>query len=117
MKEFVAECVVCQQVHYETISPLGLLQPNEIPQGVWTNISMDFIEGLPHIAGKFSIIVVVDRLTKYGHLIAINHPYTAKYNAEVFVEDIFKLHGLPQHIIMNRDPIFLSAFWECFFEM
>jgi hypothetical protein len=117
VKTFVAECVVCQQVHYETLSPPGLLQPNAIPQSIWTAISMDFIEGLPNNAGKSAILVVVDRLTKYGHFIALSHPYTAKTIAEVFIREIFKLNGMPQHIITYRDPIFMSSFWESFFDM
>lgn len=117
VKTFVVECMVCQQVDYETLSPLGLLQPNAIPQSIWIAISMDFIEGLPNSVGKSSILIVVDRLTKYGHFISLTHPYTAKIIAKVFIREIFKLHGMPQHIITDRDPIFLSSFWESFFKI
>ncbi|PRQ41877.1 putative nucleotidyltransferase, Ribonuclease H [Rosa chinensis] len=117
VKTFVSECLICQQVHYETISPPGLLQPNPIPAGLWTDISMDFIDGLPQSAGKTSILVVVDRLTKYAHFIALKHPYTARSVAELFVQEIFRLHGMPESIISDRDPIFLSAFWKNFFEL
>lgn len=65
VKIFVAKCHICQQNHYETIKPPGLLQPNLIPEKAWSNISIDFIEGLPISNGKSVILVVMDRLTKY----------------------------------------------------
>ncbi|KAM5587861.1 hypothetical protein ABKV19_006351 [Rosa sericea] len=117
IKAFVAACHICQQNHYETINPPGLLQPNTIPDKAWTNISMDFIEGLPNSSGKTVIFVVVDRLTKYGHFMPLAHPYTASTVVHHFVHGIFKLHGMPECIISDRDPIFLSSFWEAFFKL
>ncbi|GMI95061.1 hypothetical protein HRI_003175400 [Hibiscus trionum] len=73
---------------------------------------MDFIEGLPNSRKKDVILMVVDRLTKYAHFIALSHPYTAKDIAHVFLENIFKLHGMPYTIICNRDRIFMSQFWK-----
>ncbi|XP_061993693.1 uncharacterized protein LOC133711607 [Rosa rugosa] len=116
VKTFVACCHICQQNHYETINPPGLLQPNVIPEQAWTNISMDFIEGLPSSAGKTVIMVVIDRFTKYAHFIALNHPYTAAIVVQHFITGVFKLHGMPKSIISDRDPVFLSAFWEAFFQ-
>jgi transposase InsO family protein len=117
IKRLVAECNICQQNHYETTKPPGLLQPNSIPEGAWSDISMDFVEGLPDSNGKSVILVVVDRLTKYGHFIPLSHPYTAAGVAKVLMEAVFKLHGLPEAIISDRDPVFLSTFWEAFFQM
>lgn len=117
VKKFVSECHTCQQNHYETIHPPGLLQPNKIPDKAWTDISMDFIEGLPSSNGKTVILVVVDRLTKYGHFFPLAHPYTAASVVHVFVEGVFKLHGMPESIISDRDPVFLSTFWEAFFQL
>lgn len=51
IKKFLAQCHTCQLQHYETTAPPGLLQPNPIPDTTWTNISMDFIDGLPNSEG------------------------------------------------------------------
>lgn len=82
-------------ITYETIKPPGLLQPNSIPEKAWTYISMDFIDGLLSSNGKSVILVVVDRLTKYGHFIPMAHPYTAAGVAQLLVKEVFKLYGLP----------------------
>lgn len=73
-------------------------------------ISMDFINGLPASGHYNSILVVIDKYTKYGHFIPMHHPFTAQKVAEAFVDNVYKLHGLPQHFISDRDPIFTSHF-------
>jgi len=78
---------------------------------------MDFIKGLPPSNCKSTIFVVVDRLSKSAHFLALSHPYTAKMVAEKFVEGVVKLHGMPKSIISDRDPIFISHFWREFFKM
>ena len=93
IKKFVTECDVCQRHKSEIVATPGLLQPLPIPDATWTNISMDFIDSLPSSQGKSTILVVVDRLTKYAHFCALRHPYTATSVARIFVENIAKLHG------------------------
>jgi hypothetical protein len=72
---------------------------------------MDFIEGLPKFGTKDVILVVVDRLTKYAHFLALSHPYTAQSVAQLFLDNIFKFNGHPTAIIINRDMIFTSKLW------
>ena len=74
------------------------------------DISMDFIEGLPKSNGYSVIMVVVDRLTKFSHFVVVKHPYTASTIAQLFMDNIVKLHGLPNSIVSDRDTIFVSAF-------
>ena len=68
---FVAECDVCQLHKGETVNTPGTLQPLPIPTSIWTEVSMDFITGLPKSGNKSVIMVVVDRLSKYAHFCAL----------------------------------------------
>ncbi|KAD1183178.1 hypothetical protein E3N88_43191 [Mikania micrantha] len=114
---FVKECQQCQQAKYEPIAIPGLLQPLPMPTHVFTDLSMDFISGLPKVKGKDTILVIIDRLTKYAHFKPLSHPYNAMQIAQVFLDNIFKLHGCPQTIVSDRDPIFLSQFWKEFMRL
>ena len=78
---------------------------------------MDFIEGLPKSKGFSVILVVVDRLTKYGHFLALSYPYLALFVAQLFLDNIYKLHGLLETILSDRDKIFISRFWQELFRL
>ncbi|KAF7152598.1 hypothetical protein RHSIM_Rhsim01G0083100 [Rhododendron simsii] len=110
----VVGCDICQRHKNETVASPGLLQPLPIPTRLWSDISMDFIEGLPSSTSKIVIYVVVDRLRKYDDFMSLPHPYTATTVAQVFLDNIFKLHGMPNSIVSNRDTIFISAFGKSF---
>lgn len=99
------------------MAPTGLLQPLPIPSQVWEEISMDFIEGFPVSNGKITILVVVDRLSKYAHFLSLSHPYRAVVVARLFFDNIFKLHGLPKSIVCDQDPTFSSTFWRELFRL
>jgi hypothetical protein len=73
---------------------------------------MDSIEGLP----RCTILVVFDKLTKYAHFIPLSHPFTTKTVVQLFLDNIFKLHGLPLVIITDRDKIFRSQLWQELFK-
>jgi transposase InsO family protein len=77
---------------------------------------MDFVEGLPKSQNKDVILVVVDRLTKYAHFISMTHPYTAQDVAQIFMDQVFKLHGLPQVLLTDRDSLFTSTIWQSLFK-
>lgn len=76
---------------------------------------MDFIEQLPHSNGKDTIWVIVDRFTKYAHFLRLHHPYSASQLAHIFLDTVYKLHGLPESIVTNRDKTFTSRLWQQLF--
>lgn len=86
-----------------------LLRPLPILEKVWQDIRLDFIEGLPK-SYNIIILVVVDRLSKYAHFIHLTNLYRVSLVDQSFLDNVYKLHGLPQTIVSNRDTIFLSKF-------
>ena len=76
---------------------------------------MDFIIGLSKSEGKSVIMEVVDRLVKYAHLCALYHPFKASTVSNYFMETVQKLHGTPNIIVSDRDPIFTGNFWTKLF--
>ena len=78
---------------------------------------MDFIEGLPSSNGYTVIMVVVDRLTKYAHFVALKHPFSAVSVAKEFVANVVRLHRIPTSIVSDRDKVFISAFWRTLYNL
>ena len=117
IRTFIQQCEVCQQAKVEHVKSPGLLQPLPVPSLPWTVVSMDFIEGLPSSYKHDVIMVVVDKFTKYGHFIALAHPFTALQVAQAYMDQIYKLHGLHESIISDRDKIFTSRLWQEHFKL
>jgi ribosomal protein L21E len=117
VRKYVQQCVVCQQAKGEHIKLPGLLSPLPIPTEAWGTISMDFVKGLPKSGGYDCILVIIDKLTKYGHFIPLRHPYTALTIAQKYIDTVYKLHGLPSMVISDRDPIFTSKLWQELFRL
>ena len=112
IRNYVRMCQVYQRYKADLPAPGGLLQPLPIPGAVWVDVSLNFIEGLPKSRGKDTILVVVDRLSKYAHFLTLTHPFTATIVAQLYFDHIFKPHGIPRTIVSDRDKIFLSQFWQ-----
>lgn len=60
--------------------------------------------------------MVVNRLSKYTHFLPLKHPYSARTVVEVFIREVIQLHGIPQSIVHDPDPLFLSLFWRELFK-
>ena len=73
---------------------------------------MDFVTSLPRIQRQHDAIwVIVDRLTKSAHFLPINVKDSLEKLAQLYVDEIVRLHGVPVSIVLDRDPRFTSRFW------
>lgn len=79
--------------------------------GVFTDITMDFIEGLSKSQERSIIFVVVDQLTKFSHFIGLKHHFSIVTVAQVFMDNIYRLRGLPNTITSDREPTLINQFW------
>jgi transposase InsO family protein len=77
---------------------------------------MDFMEGLPKSGGKNVILVVLDKLNKYAYFLYLFHPFTIAHVAQLFLDNVFKLHGPPIAIATDRDMIFTCKLWHDIFK-
>ncbi|GJU97032.1 putative reverse transcriptase domain-containing protein [Tanacetum coccineum] len=112
---YVSKCLTCAKVKAEHQRPSGLLQQPEIPEWKWENITMDFITKLPRTRnGHDAIWVVVDRLTKSAHFLAVREDYSTEKLARLYTDEIIARHGVPVSIISDRDARFTSRLWQTF---
>nr|GEV67525.1 hypothetical protein [Tanacetum cinerariifolium] len=94
-----------QQTNYSTQAIGDYLQPLATPTAVWEEVSIDFITGMPLSKGFTVVLVVVDRFSKYAHFSPLPTSFNALKVAEVFVETVVKLHGVPNSIVSDRNPV------------
>ncbi|KAL0373943.1 UNVERIFIED_CONTAM: Transposon Tf2-12 polyprotein [Sesamum radiatum] len=117
VETYVRTCLICQQDKADHQKKAGLLQPLPIPTRPWESVSMDYISGLPKVGDLGSIIVVVDRLSKYAIFIAAPKHVTAEGTAHLFFKHIVKYWGLPKDIVSDRDSRFNGVFWTELFKI
>ncbi|KAJ9558260.1 hypothetical protein OSB04_012874 [Centaurea solstitialis] len=114
---YVGKCLTCARVKAEHQRPHGKLQPLDIPVWKWEHITIDLITKLPRTPrGCDAIWVIVDRLTKSAHFLAIRESSSAEVLADTYVKEIVARHGVPVTIISDRDVRFTSRFWGKFHE-
>lgn len=83
VKKFIQACSICQRA--KSLHLASLLQPLPIPQKIWQDISMDFFVGLPISRGNLVIFVVIDKLSKYGHFMALREDFNGHIMADTFL--------------------------------
>ena len=108
VKDYVARYDTCQRFKGSNRAPAGLLQPLPIPNTPWEHISTDFITDLPLFHGYDSILTVVDRLSKEVELITCTKTCLALDTAKLFLANVWKHHGLPCSITLDRGPQFAA---------
>ena len=97
--------------------PYGLLEPLPFPIKSWHSIYIDFIIDLPDLKGFNAILTVVDLYTKMVHFLPCTKELTSKEIAEIVMREVLWHHGLPNSIISDRGPQFVSKFWKHLFKM
>jgi transposase InsO family protein len=113
-RRFIASCVTCAQTKTGNSPPAGLLRPLPVPARRWSHIALDFITGLPPSAGNTVILTVVDRFSKSARFIPLTKLPSAKETAQIMVDHVFKIHGLPTDVVSDRGPQFSAFFWKEF---
>lgn len=78
---------------------------------------MEFITRLPKSQGFDCILVVVDCLSKYAYFLPLKYHYIARSVTELFARNFVRLHGIPRSIVSDKDPAFVSSFWQELFKL
>lgn len=112
--QFMGACKVFAKNKTSNQSPVGLLHPLPIPSSPWSHIALDFVTGLPPSSGNTAILSMVDRFSKAVHFISLPKLPSARETARVVVDHVFRIHGLPEDMVSDRGPQFVSHFWREF---
>ncbi|POM62457.1 putative retroelement [Phytophthora palmivora] len=110
---YVKTCETCQRVKpsgHTSAPPQSL----PVPADCWKSMSLDFVFGLPaDDKGNTDILVFVCRLSKMVHLAAVRDKVTGKQAAQLFLDSVFRYHGLPETIVSDQDPRFTGVGTPC----
>ena len=116
--EYIAACATCKRSKPTRHKQYGQIQMLPPPTEAWEEITMDFITKLPESQDPAtkeyydSILVVVDRLTKYCHYIPFRESYTAEQLSYVLLDRVLRIRGIPKVYITDRDKLFTSKYWK-----
>ena len=109
---FVSKCLTCQHVKAVHQRPVEKIQLLPIPVWKWEKITMDFVTSLPWTQRQHDAIwVIVDRFTKSTHFLPVNVEDSLEKLAQLYVDEVVRLHGVLVSIVSDRDPRFTSRFW------
>ncbi|POM65173.1 Pol protein [Phytophthora palmivora] len=114
---YIKTCETCQRV-----KPSGHasapLQSLPVPADCWKSMSLDFVFSLPaDDKGITDILVFVCRLNKMVYLAPVRDKITGKQAAQLFLDSVFRYHGLPENKVSYRDSSFIGAFWDTLFQL
>jgi len=105
---YMEGCDLCQRMKNRTEELAGKLKLSEVLEKPWTYLMVDFITKLPVVAGKDAILVVCDQLSKTIHFVAIIEGTSAEGLARLFSDNVWKLHRLPESVVLDGGPQFAA---------
>ena len=112
VQRFVRNCHTCRRTKPTRHAPFGVLKPLPVPNGPWQRLSVDFVTGLPESEGFDAICNIICHLTKQRHLIPCHTTCWAEEFAQLFIDNVFHLHGLHIDIVCDGRPQFIAKFWK-----
>ena len=99
---------MCQRIKNRTEEPVGILKLSEVPRKPWMHLTVNFITKLLVVAGKDAILVVCNRLSKMTYFVATIEGISVEGLARLLQDNVWKLHGLPKSIVLDRGPQFAA---------
>uniref|UniRef100_A0A3Q3LFZ5 Gypsy retrotransposon integrase-like protein 1 n=1 Tax=Mastacembelus armatus TaxID=205130 RepID=A0A3Q3LFZ5_9TELE len=117
VRRYIRGCVDCAVSKSSRHLPVGKLCPLPTPNRPWSHIGVDFITDLPNSNGNTCILVIVDRFSKFCRLLPLVALPTALQTAELLFDQVFRIFGLPEDIVSDRGPQFISRVWKSFFSL
>ncbi len=112
VEAYVKGCEVCQRTKSSMQPKAAPLNPNAVPEGPWTHISVDMVTGLPTSNGCDALLMIVDRFSKAIIPVACNVELSAEGWARILWDHVYAKHGMPQVIISDHGPQFVSKFMK-----
>ncbi len=117
VRRFMQGCPDCAISKSPRHLPAGKLLPLPIPNRPWSHLGVDFITDLPASDGNTCILVIIDRFSKFCRLIPLTGLPTALQTAELLFNRVFRYYGIPEDIVSDRGPQFISRIWKAFFSL
>ncbi|KAL0168611.1 hypothetical protein M9458_036833, partial [Cirrhinus mrigala] len=117
VRRYVRGCKECAMSKSPRHLPAGKLHPLPIPNRPWSHLGVDFMTDLPSSDGNTCILVIVDRFSKFCRLLPLKGLPTAMETAESLFNHVFRYYGIPEDIVSDRGPQFISRVWKSFFKL
>jgi len=108
--QYISTCDLCLRTKLIRQALVGELHPLWIPDSRWDMLSVDFVMELPLSSGHDAMMTVVDLVSKWAHFIPMHTTVTVKGAAQLFLHQVWKLHGLPKYVVSNHGPQFVACF-------
>ena len=108
VEKYMESCNMCQRIKNRIEGLAEKLKLNKVSEKLWTHLTVNFITKLLLVAGKDAILVVCNRLSKITHFVATTEEITAEGLVRLFRDNMWKLHGLPKSVVLDRGPYFAA---------